>query len=91
MFKLENLFKIKVYEVTNFIPSDQTSIKNYYSTSMYLDIPHDKILSVQAVDAGFCVLETVRISEANILYVETVSSLKDPSRLVIKVKVVYIN
>ena len=89
--RLENLFKIKVYEVTNFIPSDQTSIKNYYSTSMYLDIPHDKILSVQAVDAGFCVLETVRISEANILYVETVSSLKDPSRLVIKVKVVYIN
>ena len=89
--RLENLFKIKVYEVTNFILSDQTSIKNYYSTSMYLDIPHDKILSVQAVDAGFCVLETVRISEANILYVETVSSLKDPSRLVIKVKVVYID
>ena len=88
---MENLFKIKVYEVTNFILSDQTSIKNYYSTSMYLDIPHDKILSVQAVDAGFCVLETVRISEANILYVETVSSLKDPSRLVIKVKVVYID
>lgn len=88
---MENLFKIKVYEVTNFILSDQTSIKQYYCASMHLDIPYDKILSVQAIDAGFCVLETVRVSEANILYVETVSNLKEPSRLVIKVKVVYID